>query len=90
MKCYLNKGVWASNASRLNPTFAAADMNQVISLADQIINSGLYSFPANYFDNFAPTNGTIGSENIFTQENRGGVQAGNLQSRWRSTMHYNL
>lgn len=89
MKCYLNKGVWATNASRLSPTFAAADMNQVISLADQIINSGLYSFPSNYFDNFAPNNGTIGSENIFTQENKGGVQAGNLQSRWRSTMHYN-
>jgi hypothetical protein len=89
MKCYLNKGVWASNASRLAPTFAAADMNQVITLADQIINSGTYSLTANYFDNFAPNNGSIGSENIWTAENVGGVEAGNLQSRWRSTMHYN-
>ena len=89
MKCYLNKGVWTSNATRVAPTFAAADMNQVIALADQIINSGSYSFTANYFDNFAPNNGTAGSENIFTQLNQGGVQAGNLQSRWRSTQHYN-
>jgi hypothetical protein len=89
MKCYLNKGVWKDNASRLAPTFAAADMNQVISLADQIITGGGYSFTTSYFDNFAPNNGTIGTENIFTQENKGGVQAGNLQSRWRSTTHYN-
>ena len=89
MKCYLNKGVWASNAARVAPTFAAADMNQVIALADQIITGGGYSFTANYYDNFAPNNGTIGNENIFTQENKGGVQAGNLQSRWRSTTHYN-
>jgi hypothetical protein len=89
MKCYLNKGVWASSATRVAPTFAAADMNQVITLADQVINSGLSSFTANYFDNFAPNNGTIGSENIFTQENKGGVQAGNIRSRWHSTMHYN-
>jgi starch-binding outer membrane protein, SusD/RagB family len=89
MKCYLNKGVWASNASRLAPTFAAADMNQVISLADQIITAGGYNFTTNYFDNFAPSNTTIGAENIWTGENKGGVQAGNLQSRWRSTMHYN-
>ena len=89
MKCYLNKGVWASNAARVAPTFAAADMNQVITLADQVINSGLYSFTANYFANFAPNNGTIGTENIFTQLNQGGVQAGNIRSRWHSTMHYN-
>ena len=47
MKCYLNKGVWKDNASRLAPTFDPADMNQVITLADQVINSGLYSFTSN-------------------------------------------
>ena len=88
MKCYLNRGVWTSNASRLAPTFAAADMNQVISLADQIIGSG-FSFTPGYFDNFAPTNTTIGLENIWVAENKGGVQAGNIRSRWHSTMHYN-
>lgn len=89
MKCYLNKGVWASNAARLAPTFSAADMNQVISLADQVITSGGYTMTPNYFDNFAPNNTVIGTENIWTAENKGGVQAGNIRSRWHSTMHYN-
>ena len=34
MKLYLNKGVYANRAA---PTFDAADMAQVITLADQII-----------------------------------------------------
>ncbi len=89
MKCYLNKGVWASTAARTSPTFAAADMNAAIALADQVITGGGYSFTANYFDNFAPNNNTIGNENIFTQENKAGVQSGNVRSRWHSTMHYN-
>jgi hypothetical protein len=89
MKCYLNKGVFASNASRLAPTFNAADMNQVITLADAIINSGTQSFTANYFDNFAPNNTVIGAENIWTNQNLGGVSSGGINSRWHSTMHYN-
>lgn len=86
MKCYLNKGTFANRAT---PTFDAADMQQVITLADQIINSGAYSFSPSYFDNFSPNNGAIGKENIWTQENIGGTQAGNMRSRWHSTMHYN-
>lgn len=88
MKCYLNKGVIAN---RQSPTFAAADMQQVITLADQIINSGKYGFAANYFDNFAPANTTKGKENIWVQENVGGVDPGSstIRSRYHSTMHYN-
>ena len=86
MKCYLNKGAFAN---RNAPTFAAADMTQVITLADQVITSGSYSFSPVYFDAFAPNNGTIGKENIWTQENIGGTSAANLRSRWHSTMHYN-
>jgi len=86
IKCYLNKGVFANRAA---PTFAAADMQQVITLADGLINSGKYLLSNNYFDNFAPLNGTIGTENIFTAENVGGVEAGGLNSRWHLTMHYN-
>ena len=86
MKCYINRGAIANRAA---PTFAAADMQQVITLADQIINSNKYILTNNYFDNFAPTNGTIGTENIFTAENVGGVEAGGLNSRWHMTMHYN-
>ncbi len=85
MKCYLNKGVYAN---RIAPTFAAADMQQVVTLADQVI-AGPYSFAKNYFDNFAPNNDVIGKENIWTQENIGGVSSGGVRSRWHMTMHYN-
>ncbi|RZL13427.1 MAG: RagB/SusD family nutrient uptake outer membrane protein, partial [Hymenobacter sp.] len=80
MKCYLNRGVYSN---RQTPTFAAADMNQVISLADQIISSGRYKFATNYFDNFAPANTTIGTENIFTELNVGGVSSGAQYDLWR-------
>ncbi len=88
MKCYLNKGVYTNRAA---PTFDAADMQQVITLADQIINSGKYSFATTYFDNFAPANTTIGKEIIWSQENVGGVDPGSatVRSRYHSTMHYN-
>ncbi len=88
MKCYLNKGAIANRAA---PTFDAADMQQVITLADQVINSGLYSFAPNFFDNFAPKNTVIGRENIWTQENTGGIDpsSATVRSRYHSTMHYN-
>ena len=86
MKCYLNKGVYANRAA---PTFAAADMNQVITLADQIINSGKYSFAPSVFDNFAPNNTAIGKENIFTQENTFG-NSGPTRDFWKFVSHYNL
>lgn len=74
MKCYLNKGVYANRES---PSFAAEDMNKVIGLADEIIKSNKFTFSANYFDNFAPDNGALSKENIFTQLNKGGATAGN-------------
>ncbi|SHJ28062.1 SusD family protein [Hymenobacter daecheongensis DSM 21074] len=86
MKCYLNKGVYANRAA---PTFAAADMNQVITLADELIISGKYSFTANFFDNFAPNNGAIGRENIFTQANSNG-NAGPTRDFWKFVSHYNM
>lgn len=87
MKCYLNRGVYANRAA---PTFAAADMNQVIALADQIIGSGRYRFATNYFDNFAPANTAIGTENIFTELNEGGVSSGPQFDLWRFISHYNM
>lgn len=90
MKCYLNKGVYEKRSA---PVFAAADMNQVISLADQIITTGGYTFTANYFDNFAPTNTVAGTENIWVQENVSGVAYGGdgntVRSRYHTVMHYN-
>ena len=86
MKCYLNKGVYAN---RTAPTFAAADMNQVIKLADEIISSNKYSFTANYFDNFAPNNTAIGRENIYTQANTLG-DSGPTRDLWKFVSHYNM
>ena len=86
MKCYLNKGVYAN---RQTPTFAAADMNQVITLADEIINSNKYTLTPNFFDNFAPNNGAIGRENIFTQENTFG-NSGATRDFWKFVSHYNM
>lgn len=88
MKCYLNRGVIANRAA---PTFDVADMQKVISLADQIINSNKYSLANNYYDNFSPNNSnpTVAPENIFTALNLGGSDAGAVRSRWHMAMHYN-
>ena len=86
MKCYLNRGAFAN---RQQPTFAAADMNQVITLADQIINSGKYSLANNFFDNFTWDNDVKSTENIFTLFNKDGDRGGNVRSRWFLGLHYN-
>ncbi|MEO7394860.1 MAG: RagB/SusD family nutrient uptake outer membrane protein [Chitinophagaceae bacterium] len=87
MKCYLNKAVYEN---RSNPAFSTTDMNKVINLADEIINSNAFTFSANYFDNFAPANTTIGKENIFTQLNIAGSTPDNLLwLAWLSPFHYN-
>ena len=86
MKAHLNKGTFADRA---NPKFESADMTRVIELADQIINSGKYQLADNMFDNFAPNNDQISTENIFTNLNQGGISSGNVRSRWFCTLHYN-
>ncbi len=87
MKCYLNKGAFIN---RLNPTFADADMQQVITLGNAIIGSGKYSYMANYFDNFNATNYNS-TEGIFAYPNASGVSVNNsgIHNRWWSTLHYN-
>ena len=81
MKCYLNRGAFLNRAS---PTFADADMQQVITLGNQIINSGKYAYTANYFDNFSPDNGTKSKEGIFAYQNFSGVVVNNsgIHNRW--------
>ena len=86
MKAHLNKGAFAD---RQAPKFETGDMQQVITLADQIINSGSYALEDSYFDNFAPNNDQVSSENIWTGENQGGVSSGNVRSRWFCGLHYN-
>ncbi len=86
MKTYLNKGAFANRES---PTFDNGDMAQVVTLADQIISSGKYSLSDNIFDNFAPTNDAISTENIFTLRNEPGVTGGNVRGMWFQVLHYN-
>lgn len=86
MKCYLNRGVYLN---RQSPSFDAVDMNKVIALADEIINTNKYAFSDNYFDNFAPDNGTKGKENIFTEESVSGAINIGLLYYMVFPLHYN-
>lgn len=89
MKLYLNKGTFLN---RENPTFDAADMNQVITLANAVTASGEYSIsaPGKYFDNFAPNNDAVSTENIFTLYNEFGVRGGSVDRTWNTIAHYNM
>ncbi len=86
MKALLNKGMYLNRAA---PSFDNGDMGAVIGLADELINSGKYSVATNIFDNFAPNNDQISTENIWTAENVGGSNSGNVRARWFCTLHYN-
>jgi hypothetical protein len=88
-KAYLNKAVFKQDPN--NPagpfTFAAADMNKVVSLCNEIASNGSLGVDANYWDNFVWDNGTKSSENIFVRQNSGGINM-----VWASCMgnHYNM
>lgn len=87
MKLYLNRGAFNNRAA---PTFDDADMQKVITLGNAIINSGKYSYSANYFDNFSPNN-SGSKEGIFAYPNTSGVSVNNsgIHNRWWPTLHYN-
>jgi starch-binding outer membrane protein, SusD/RagB family len=87
MKLHLNKGVYANRAA---PTFDAADMNQVITLADQIIGTNKYSLNDIFYDNFAPDNDVKSKENIFTLYNQGGERGGQVRGYVFQVNHYNM
>jgi hypothetical protein len=86
MKVYLNHGALVTRAA---PTFSDADMQQVITLGNQIISEGKYSYSANFFDNFNPTN-SASKETIFAMPNTAGKSINNtgIQNRWWPTLHY--
>lgn len=87
MKIHLNRGAFLN---RQAPTFANEDLQEVVRLADEIINSGRYALIDDYFLNFAPNNGQSTTENIFTGENRGGEDAATgMTNMWVATLHYN-
>ncbi len=92
MKVLLNKGAFINKSA---PTFDPADMQSVIDIGEEIINSGKYSLTPKYFDNFGPNNIVTGKgEMIFGWPNfgtseRNGIIRGEVQQRWMMTLHYN-
>lgn len=86
-KLYLNKAVYKADATKPDGpyTFAAADMNKVIQYCDLIDANPLLNVDS-YWDNFAWTNGTSSSENIFVRRNSDGINM-----VWATAMggHYN-
>jgi len=90
MKVLLNRGAFDTRA---NPTFADADMQQVITLCQTIIGNSAHSLDPNYFDIFSPSNAN-NSEAIFSLPNSHNANANlstfsNLKNRWYATLHYN-
>ncbi len=85
MKCYLNKGVYANRA---NPTFAGADMDQVIALGSEIVASGRFGLDNVYWNTFSPQNTENSRELIFALENTRS-EAGNVRWAWHASPHYN-
>ena len=88
MRTYLNKGAFANRAA---PTFADADMQQVITLGNQLMTSGRYSFTPEYYDNFSAFNQSRTREAIFAYDNTAGASATNADVRalYLSSLHYN-
>ena len=88
MKVYLNKGVYANRAA---PTFDPADMNKVISLADEIITSNKYQLNDAYFDIFAPDNDVKSNESIYSFFNSASANRGsNVRGFAFMVSHYNM
>ncbi len=87
MHCYLQRGTFINRAA---PTFDDADMQQVITLGNSIIDSHKYSYESNYFDNFSPNN-HASTEAIFEYPNTGGngTNHASTEAWWEMTLHYN-
>jgi hypothetical protein len=89
MKLYLNRGAFVNRAA---PTFDDADMQKVITLGNEIMSSGKYSYMSNYFYNFDVAHGGANStEAIFSCPNTSAVATNNtgISNRWFATLHYN-
>ncbi len=88
MRCYLNKGAFINRSA---PTFDDADMQKVITLGNEIIATGNYSYTARFFDNFTADNAGKTKEGIWAYDNTSGVAANNMDVRsfWYRTLHYN-
>jgi starch-binding outer membrane protein, SusD/RagB family len=72
-KLYLNKGVYTAANVSDTYTFAAADMDRVISYCDALINSNKFALTDTYFDNFATDNDVKSKELVFNLPYKAGV-----------------
>lgn len=87
MKMYLNKGAFLTPQS---PTFDNSDLDKVIALADEIIETGKYDINCNYFDNFTANNDVSSCENIWTLRNDpGDPTSSNQRIFWLATINQN-
>jgi len=93
----LNKAVYkAAPATPAGPyTFAAADMNDLITLVDAITASNSFKLSTNYWDNFKWDNNTASTELILSRASNGAGNknqtGGNADITWATGMgtHYN-
>jgi starch-binding outer membrane protein, SusD/RagB family len=85
MKCYINKGVYANRA---NPTFATADLDQVITIGSEIVASNKFALENVYWNAFSPQNTENSTEVIFANKNTR-EEAGNVRWTWHASTHYN-
>lgn len=88
-KVYLNRAVFTKATPGGPYTFAKADMDKAIEYANKVISTAGKSLTATYFNNFSPENSTQSSELIFVIPNAEGAAIGNVQNRFRMTLHYN-
>ncbi len=90
-KMYLNRAVYKATDANGKPqagpfTFSNADMTKVTSYCDAAMSGR--SLQTNYFENFAPNNGEISNELIFTSKNTNAA-GGELARFYFMTLHYN-
>lgn len=90
-KMYLNRAVYkatdANGMPQVGPfTFSNDDMAKVISYSDTAMAGR--SLQTNYFENFAPNNGQVSNELIFTSSNTNAV-GGEVSRFYFMTLHYN-
>ncbi len=88
-KVYLNKAVFTGATLGGPYTFAKADMDKAVDYCNRVISTSGKSLTPTYFDNFAPENTTLSKEEIFVIGNNEGAAIGNVQNRFRMTLHYN-
>ena len=87
-KAYLNKAVFTSTTPGGPLNFAKADMDKAIDYCNRVTGKTLAS-RGNYFNNFHWDNTTLSNELIFVIPNIEGAVRGNVQNRFRMTLHYN-